>query len=268
MELLRKPHNGTKRNRINNANMATNLARKHDTRIHIPRTIPNNNTSPSRLEHYGSDNTQYNILTSLQGLCAVAAQYGIYVDICPAGISSYGNGDWNSWTTSQWTSFWTTMANGLKSYPNAIFEAWNEPVNNGSWNDPITSSYLTYVSTMYNAIRGAGLTNLIFVQWHAGWAPNGAGYDLSWAAQVNSALGNPTNVVYTTHLYYYAPPDNSPYWDSNGVACWLRRNSDDYSADTIALQGLEQTMGVNAPLVINEFGDCLSSSPLRTKLRK
>ena len=49
------------------------------------------------------------------------------------------------------------MANGLKSYPNAIFEAWNEPVNNGSWNDPITSSYLTYVSTMYNAIRGAGL---------------------------------------------------------------------------------------------------------------
>ena len=32
---------------------------------------------------YGGDNTQYNILTSLQGLCAVAAQYGIYVDICP-----------------------------------------------------------------------------------------------------------------------------------------------------------------------------------------
>ena len=28
-----------------------------------------------------------------------------------------------------------------------------------------------------------------------------------------------------------------------------------------ALQGLEQTMGVNAPLVFNEFGDCLSSSP-------
>ena len=51
MELLRKPHNGTKRHNHNHANLATNLAYKHDTRIYLPRLIPNNNTSPNRLKH-------------------------------------------------------------------------------------------------------------------------------------------------------------------------------------------------------------------------
>ena len=43
------------------------------------------------------------------------------------------------------------MANNLKDYPNAIFEAWNEPQNTGT--DPITPEYLTYLTTMYNAVR-------------------------------------------------------------------------------------------------------------------
>jgi len=43
------------------------------------------------------------------------------------------------------------MANSLKTYPNAIFEAWNEP--NGASTSIITPGYMTYLTTMYNAIR-------------------------------------------------------------------------------------------------------------------
>ena len=40
------------------------------------------------------------------------------------------------------------------------------------------------------------------------------GLKLSWASQINTALSNPTNIVYTTHLYYYAPTDLTSYWNS------------------------------------------------------
>ena len=209
--------------------------------------------------NYATDNTQYNILTSLQGLCATAAQYGIYIDICPAGITSYGNGDWTTWTTTQWTSFWTTMANGLKSYPNAIFEAWNEPNDGGNGADTVPSSYISYVQTFYNAIRNTGATNLIFLQWETGWAPNYS--SLAWAAQLNSALGgSPTNVAYTTHLYYYSPCDETTNWDQNGVDADAGGQPLTTSQIQTDLQGAETSMGVTAPLVINEFGDCLSAS--------
>ena len=102
------------------------------------------------------------------------------------------------------------MANNLKGYPNAIFEAWNEPAATGNWGEPVTTGYQTYLQTMYNAIRGTGATNLIFTQWEMGWTP---GDNLGWVSTVNTALGgNPSNVVYTTHLYYHAPTDLSSYW--------------------------------------------------------
>ena len=209
---------------------------------------------------YSGDNTQYDILTSLKGLCEIAQEYGIYVDICPAGITSYATGTWASWTSSQWTTFWTAMADGLGSYPNAIFEAWNEPSEGSNGATGACSSYVSYVETFYNAIRGTGANNLIFIQWYPGWIPNGWGMNLSWAAQFNSALNDPTNVVYTTHLYYYSPSDNTPYWDENGVdadAGGQPLNETEIQTD---LSGLINSMGVNAPLVVNEFGDCISSS--------
>jgi hypothetical protein len=215
--------------------------------------------TPAQADSNSGDNTQYNILTSLQGLCTVAAQYGIYVDICPAGITSYGNGDWTTWTNSQWTTFWTTMANGLKSYPNAIFEAWNEPSDSGNGAGTVASSYISYVQTTYNAIRNAGATNLLFVQWEPGWVPDYS--SLAWASQLNSALGgNPTNVAYTTHLYYYSPSDDTPFWDQNGVDAGSGGTPMTTAQIQSALQGAETSMGVTAPLVINEFGDCLSAS--------
>ena len=212
-------------------------------------------------------------------MCAEAAKYGIYVDMCPIQVtpdsSSYGG---DPYTTPNkggsqglpllgfdsqamaffsdagyanneqgfWTAFWTKMANDFKAYPNAIFEAWNE-ADTGNSPNIIPTGYVTYLSLMYNAIRGAGSTNLIFMQWQFGWFPNGWGMDLSWASQINTALSNPTNIVYTTHFYYYAPTDLTALWGSVGI---------DYNGIYSALQGAWQSLGVNAPLVANEAGDC------------
>ena len=155
----------------------------------------------------------------------------------------YGNNE-----TGFWRWFWTDMANNLKDCPNAIFEAWNEPGWDGTDTEAIPSGYMTYLQTMYTAIRGTGATNLIFEQWHMGWVPNGWGADLSWVSDINKALNNPTNVVYTTHFYYHAPSDNTGYW------------AKDYATLKTQVQTAISSMGITAPLVINEEGSCLSAS--------
>ncbi|MGD6850512.1 MAG: cellulase family glycosylhydrolase [Candidatus Bathyarchaeia archaeon] len=213
----------------------------------------------------------------LQTICNEAAKYGIYVNIVPymltPSTSSFGsdpyatpNFGWQGLPMSGWDDagnrflqdagygnneqgfwnwFWTDMANNLKNCPNAILEAWNEP-NLGQDNDAIPAGYMTYLTTMYNAIRATGSTNLIMMQWHMGWFPNGYGNDLSWCKQIATAIPTATNLVYTTHLYYYAPTDLTSYWatDYNGLKAQLQTGID--------------SMGVTAPLVINEEGSCLA----------
>ncbi len=213
----------------------------------------------------------------LQTICNEAAKYGIYVDIVPymltPSTSSFGsdpyatpNFGWQGLPMSGWDDagnrflqaagygnnelgfwnwFWTDMANNLKNCPNAIFEAWNEP-NLGSDTDAIPAGYMTYLTTMYSAIRATGATNLVMMQWHMGWFPNGYGNDLSWCKQIATAIPSATNLVYTTHLYYYAPTDLTSYW------------ANDYNGLKTQLQTGINSMGVTAPLVINEEGSCLA----------
>jgi hypothetical protein len=118
----------------------------------------------------------------------------------------------------------------------------------GSDVDAIPSGYMNYLTTMYNAIRGTGSTNLIMMQWHVGWFPNGYGNNLSWVKQIDSAI-HPTNMIYTTHFYYYSPSDLSSYW------------AKDYATLKTQIQTGISSMGISAPLVINEEGSCLTSSP-------
>ena len=119
--------------------------------------------------------------------------------------AGYGNNE-----AGFWSWFWTDMATTLKDCPNAIFEAWNEPQRRQRHRPhPIRLHDLP--TTMYNAIRGTGSTNIIMMQWHMGWFPNGYGNNLSWCKQIDNAI-HPTNLVYTTHFYYYAPSDLSHYW--------------------------------------------------------
>ncbi len=127
-----------------------------------------------------------------------------------------------------------------------------ERTNVGSDVDAIPTGYMTYLQTMYSAIRGTGATNLIMMQWHMGWYPNGYGNTLSWAKQIDNAI-HPTNMVYTTHFYYYAPTDLTAYWAT------------DYNRLKTQVQNGIDTMGVTAPLVINEEGSCLNKFTKQTK---
>jgi hypothetical protein len=154
---------------------------------------------------------------------------------------------------SFWTQYYTLLANNLKAYPNVIFEAWNEPGDNSGGNT-IPAGYMSYLTTMYNAVRSTGATNLVMMQWQPGWEPNGWGQDMSWASQINTALGgSATNMVYTTHFYYDAPTDLSSYWNNPS-------QFQGATSLTNCLQLLQQSMGVSAPVVINEEGSCDYSS--------
>jgi len=229
---------------------------------------------------YGGQTTPISTKAYLRTLCEEAGKYGIYVDITPymltPSTSSFGADPYAStgygwqgmpmmsWDDAAnrflsdagyagneqgfWRWFWTDMANNLKDYPNAIFEAWNEP-NVGGDADPIPEGYMNYLQTMYSAVRSTGATNLVMMQWHMGWFPNGYGNDLSWCKQISDAIPEATNLVYTTHFYYYAPTDLTSYWAT------------DYNGLKAQLQAGIATMGVTAPLVINEEGSCLNSSP-------
>jgi hypothetical protein len=238
------------------------------------------NIAPSQeSSSYASSTTPISTKAYLKTLCTEAAKYGIYVNIVPymltPSTSSFDKDPYattnsvgaqglpmSGWDSAAqrflsdagygnnelgfWSWFWADMATTLKDHPNAIFEAWNEP-QPGADNAPITSGYMQYLQTMYSAIRGTGSNHLIMMQWHMGWFPNGYGNDLSWAKQIATAIPTATNLVYTTHLYYHAPSDLSSYWKL------------DYAGLKAQLQAGIATMGITAPLVINEEGSCLSA---------
>jgi hypothetical protein len=220
----------------------------------------------------------------IKTLAAECASYGIYLDIVPYTLTASANafsndpyldvggggnipmsGEWDATQTAFlastglseadfWTAYWKSMAEALKSYPNVIFEAWNEP-SIGTNTNTVPSGFLSYLSVMYNAIRATGSTNLIFMMWWYGWAPN-LGQTLGWTGQISRAL-IPTNIVYNFHLYYYSPSDCTPYWNQNG----LDSSSGGIPYTTAQLETILRdqaigTMGTTAPLVSNEEGDC------------
>jgi hypothetical protein len=227
---------------------------------------------------HSSMTTGISIKSYLQTMATEASKYGIYIDLVPYMLtpssSSFGldkyassNFGWQGMPLCGWDSagnqfladagygnneagfwnwLWTDMGNTFKDYPNVIFDAWNEP-NVGLDNDAIPSGFMTYLQTMYTAIRSTGSTNLIMMQWHMGWFPNGYGNDLSWVKQIDNTI-HPTNVVYTTHFYYYAPSDLTSYWAT------------DYAGLKAQVQTAVNSMGIVAPLVINEEGSCLAYS--------
>jgi hypothetical protein len=217
--------------------------------------------------YYPNLTTPISYQTYIATVARQAAKYGIYVDICPyelvsnyqdnasGGAQGQPMGGWDSAGQSFlastgltelqfWSQYWTLMAKNLKGYPNIIFEAWNEPENSG--NDPVTSGYMSYLTTMYNAVRDAGAQNLIFMQWDAGYVPN---YNnLNWVSQISTAIPNALNLAFTTHAYRHGPNYNFE-WGTNITTVEQQ------------LQSAIQSMGVNAPLVINEAGSCLFSVP-------
>ncbi len=232
----------------------------------LPSWYWQNNIVPAKQDpqNYGSYTTAISYRTYITTVVREAAKYGIYVDICPYQlVSNYQDGNvgntqglpMSGWDQAGrnfirstglreqtfWSRFWALMANNLKSYPNVIFEAWNEPANLG--NDPITANYLSYLKNMYNAVRNTGARNLIFMQWDASYVPSFN--DLSWCSQIRNTIPNARNLVFTTHAYRHAPYFNTP-WGTNTTMVQSQLST------AIA------SMGVNAPLVINEAGSCMA----------
>jgi hypothetical protein len=191
-----------------------------------------------------------------------AAKYGIYVDICPYSVLSYyeGSGTWdgipgslgssslafmhtiNSDEMTAWKTWWTSVANRLGQYSNAIFEMWNEPENE-------QAPYYNYMINSYQAIRATGSTNMIFMQYYMGLVPTY--HELDWIPQFNSQLKSaigqtPVNVAYTTHPYRFSPYPNLQWSTTiDGVKAQLN------SANIVPAT---RSSSCDVPLVFNEAG--------------
>jgi hypothetical protein len=154
--------------------------------------------------------------TALTRFAQFAAQQGIYVIYDGYSVRDYYNGATQDplpyppyqtttgassiITSSQdFVNWWVSMANIFKSYPNVIFELWNEPVGN----DVAKASWFSVAQSCITAIRTTGATNLIVFQWDYGnyWdLNNNNGETFAWITQAN--LKDSTgNLVYSTHLY-------------------------------------------------------------------
>ncbi|MGE5532740.1 MAG: cellulase family glycosylhydrolase, partial [Bacillota bacterium] len=154
------------------------------------------------------DNTD-NFRGNIAYFISQAQQRGLYVELTywrnnanqPQVIMPYAdpyNGYINSPT--DFVNLWASTANGLKDYPNVIFQLWNEPVGDGS--AATEATWLNTAQRCINAIRETGATNLIGVQWGygLGWSAAGWRSNLDWVEQypLNDPLGN---IVYNEHLY-------------------------------------------------------------------
>src|SRR5260221_7937651 len=151
---------------------------------------------------------QYQALVKRLVDTLTAMKLNVIIDLqwTDAGGQSLTSGAGWAMPDNDSVTFWTQVGNIYKSYPNVLFELYNEP-HPASWTvwqlgGTITdSSYQVYchciqtftykavgMQAMVNAARATGATNLVLV------AGNGWGYDLSPATTVTG-----TNVVSDTH---------------------------------------------------------------------
>jgi hypothetical protein len=154
--------------------------------------------------------------TALTRFAQFAAQDGIYVIYDGYSVRDYYNGETQDplpyppyQTTSgassviasqqDFINWWVSMANVFKSYPNVIFELWNEPHGNSA----AKTSWFTVAQSCTTAIRATGATNLIVFQWDYGnyWdLDHNSGETFGWITQAN-LNDSSGNLVYSTHIY-------------------------------------------------------------------
>lgn len=131
------------------------------------------------------------------------------------------------------TAFWLDMANELSTYPNVVFEFYNEP----NPCDPALSTtfdqYFAMVNSTVKQLRQNGCDVPTLVQWgYCGGfnadALGGLGTEAnSWLYRASQILKDSTNIIYSTHLYRYhgtfgIPP---PSWsDLTAIQNYLWNN--------------------------------------------
>lgn len=159
------------------------------------------------------DNTN-NFRSNLESFISCAASHQLYVDLTFWRVTAdegqvslpYPPYDNNSLVTSVagFVDVWQGLAATLKSYPNVMFELWNEPVGDITAEE----SWFNTTQLCINAIRGTGATNLIVSQWDYGIYLDFMNYSLTPTSISSMDWANPSplkdplnNIVYSTHLY-------------------------------------------------------------------
>jgi aryl-phospho-beta-D-glucosidase BglC (GH1 family) len=123
---------------------------------------------------------------------------------------------------TEFVDFWRSVASELKSYPNVIFEIWNEPGNTGSSNRTNEEAFMDWMNAWnlcVDAIRDEGATQPIIFQWamgiycnlyeneetgevHAGGGISGSLRLQHWMENAIDHLTDPLdNIIYSTHTY-------------------------------------------------------------------
>lgn len=155
-----------------------------------------------------------NFRSNLEYFISSAAAHQLYVDLVfwedTAGEGEvclpYPPYDNNSVITSVsgFVDVWRGVSAALDSYPNVIFELWNEPAGGITAEE----SWLNATQLCINAIRGTGATNLIVAQWDSGIYLDFQNYTANPSALSSMDWANPSpledplnNIVYSTHLY-------------------------------------------------------------------
>jgi endoglucanase len=151
---------------------------------------------------------------NLQYFISEAANRGLYVDLVfwrnidgedqvslpypPYDNSSIIN------SANDFVNVWSNVASTLKSYPNVIFELWNEP------NGDLTAETSWHKTSQQcvTAIRETGAKNLILLQWNYNICVDFENQttacfvsgSMDWIS--SNPLTDPTNnIVYSAHLY-------------------------------------------------------------------
>jgi hypothetical protein len=153
-----------------------------------------------------------NFQSNLESWIVLAAQRGMYVDLVfwrnngteqaptlPYAPYDAGNNVMNS--STDFVNFWASVASELKSYPNVIFELWNEPA--AGYGLPANETdWFNTVQRCVTAIRNTGASNPIVLEWATWGYDFNSGYTsgMQWVNQfpINDSLNN---LVYSVHLY-------------------------------------------------------------------
>jgi len=110
------------------------------------------------------------------------------------------------WTKQDFVDFWASVANELKTYPNVLFEIWNEPYPT-SGDKAVRDEFFDVVQDCIDAIRLDGSSAICIVQWgQLLWTGDPAYMtgNLRWVEeQLGRGLLTDPNIVYNGHIYRY-----------------------------------------------------------------
>lgn len=219
-----------------------------------------------------------NTRTAIKKLLAFAGGQGIYVVLDGYRVTNFWNGGnqdplpYPPYQTSansssvisseqDFVDWWTSIAIELKSYPNVIFELWNEPCGDNT----AKQSWFVVAQECIDAIRATGAAQLIVFQWDmASWVnlsnppPTGQASTMDWVWQAN--LTDPLgNIVYSTHLYrcynhiHYSMPTYVQAWNYSDVDVGLQ------------YMGYYAVAAIH-PLFVGEIGCSTTASDLNNEL--